>query len=351
VNTSAAESDNYWAWLRYACLTQAAADSSPLPTGEPPDELHRLLPLIYANLHRHDHAADISPALAGRLQAGTIATIAQQGIYQHWLAGFGKRLAEQGLQTILLKSSAFNGWLYPADAPRGAVDIDLWVPAEAFDACCALMTATHRPVLLDQARRATHERLFERVFEPLAQNGPSVEIHRGLTNPHLYRIDAQTLLDASRPHPGYANPALRIMSPIHNLLNLALHAARDRDFASYGLVDVHELWCRSQPAADQVLEEARRWQCAGALYLLLRNAAEHLHTPVPPTLLKQLQPAAWRLSLASRTCRLIVDAPRPPGERLAQLGANFALTDRVGNALRFQWNYLRMRLADLRQRG
>lgn len=351
MSTSAAESDSHWAWLRYACPTQPAAGAQPLPNGEPPDELHRLLPLIYANLHHRDDVADMTPTGVTRLQASAVAAIVQYGAYRHWLTGFGKQLAESGLEAILLKSSAFNGWLYPENAPRGAVDIDLWVPAESFDACCKLMTATHRPVLLDEARRATHEQLFERVFEPLAQNGPTVEIHRGLTNPHLYRIDAHALLAASRPHPGYANPALRIMSPIHNLLNLALHAARDRDFAGYGLVDAHELWCQTDPPTEQLIAETRNWQCAGAVFLLLRNAAEHLRTPLSTTLLDALRPAGWRLSMASRTCRLTADAPRPPGERLAQLGANFALTDRMGNAMRFQWDYLRMRLADLRQRG
>lgn len=335
-------------WLRYARLSlpdnaTAHPPHSPLPAHWRP----RLSALIYHNLHRNGQADELPEPELAALQRESIETISIQGLYRNWITGFGKRLAEQGLQAVLLKGSAFNGWLYPNDAPRHSVDVDLLVHPDDFDRACALMEVTHQPELLDQRRKATHERLFERVFTPAKPGLPTVEIHRDLTNPYLYRVDIDALISESQPHPGYRQTSLRILSARDNLLNLALHASRDRDFADYGLLDAHELWCQAVPDAREVLDRAREWQACTALYLMLENAATHLDTPVPASLLDALRPSGWRRRLAAATARLDPARHHAPAGRLWQMGANFALSDHLANALRFQWDYAKMRLADL----
>lgn len=341
----------FWGWLRYARLSLQGDEPSPPPTEPPPAELlQRLAPLLHHNLYHHGHADQLPEQLISQLRQETLKTISTEALYRNWLTSFGKRLAASELQAVLLKGSAFNGWLYADNTPRYSVDIDLWVHPSDFDQACTLMADSHQAVLLDAHRKATHQRLFERVFMPTKPGLPIVEIHRDLTNPYLYKVDALAILADSLPHPGYGNAALRTLSPGHNLLNLALHCSRDRDFANYSLLDAHELWCQTRPDADEMLDTARQWQACTPLFFLLHNAAIHMGTPIPQRLLDALQPAGWRQQLAEKTAHMNAASPAPPAGRLWQIGANFALSDRISNTLLFQWDYLKMRLADISSR-
>lgn len=343
----------YWAWMRYARLTKPEENAcQALPSGEIPATIvQRFSSALIFNLYRHTQQQELPAKTLMALQKQSIETTASEMLKHRWLNTFGEKITEAGIFAALLKSSAFNGWIYPAEAMRHSVDIDLWVTPKAFEQTCRLMLETHNPVVLGKYRKATHEHLFERVFMPKPGTpGPTVEVHRGLTNPHLYSVSYSSLLKDSSAHPGFQNTNLRRLSPEKNLLNLALHASRDRNFVGYGTMDVHELWCKGGVSASRLLELAAEWQAKTPLYFLLLGAKENLDSPIPNTVLNELRPKAWRQKLAAATTGVTSSAhsKNQPG-RFKQLLSNYALTDSLFNAIKFQIDYVAMRIRDIIQ--
>lgn len=143
---------------------------------------------------------------------------------------------------------------------------------DEFGTTCDLLNKTMKPVLQDPSRVATHETLFERVFVPNVGNGPTVEIHRGLTNPCIFSIDNQELWKTSRRHPSYNSELVRILSPENTLLHLAVHAFRDLNFCTHNLLDAHEIWCQWYPDQVKLLEQAARWGAKKVMFICWRIA-------------------------------------------------------------------------------
>jgi hypothetical protein len=73
--------------------------------------------------------------------------------------------------------------LYPEEAPRPGVDIDVLVRKCDFEESCSLLGTIIEAVPPSNERMATHSTLFERVFSAKNTDGPIVEIHRALTKP------------------------------------------------------------------------------------------------------------------------------------------------------------------------
>ncbi len=205
------------------------------------------------------------------------------------------------------------------------------------------------PVVMAENRTATHDTLFERMFTPKDRPAPYVEVHRGLTNPHIFTIDEQTLWNASLEHPGYSNERVRILSPEDTLLHLATHAFRDLNFCSHNLLDVHEIICQQEIDTDLLCERARAWGATRVLYYLLHNAKVLMHTPVPPELLSRLEPGRItnRINKKILQSSSLQDSSKTPGYRLTQLAAQMAFPDKLSNAVKFQTHYAATRIRDL----
>ncbi|HFE48914.1 MAG TPA: hypothetical protein ENJ21_06320 [Chromatiaceae bacterium] len=330
----------------YHALLRASdpRDTSPLP----PDwwrqwhalaDFERLAPLLWRK-RLVDDGTTMDPASAELRELATRAIIEQQ-IGRHWLKHFGKRLASAGKRVMLLKGAAFNGWLYEDNAPRRGVDIDLLARAEDFDEVERLLLETHDVVLIDPRRRLTHRDLFERMYRPRSESGIIVELHRDLTNPGLYRIDHVALWQASQAHPAYPADSIRMPSREHALLNLAIHAARNRCFNDYGLLDAWRLICLAEPDWRMLETQATEWGARAPLYLLLQAVGQCWPQAGLDDIIQRLRPATARGYILEN---LLTTTPRDG--RLRQLAMQFALSDRLGGVLRFQLAYLLTRAGD-----
>ncbi len=323
--------------------------SDPLDTSPPPPDwwkrwraladFERLAPLLWRKLLA-DGGMPPNTA-ADELRELTTRAIIEQRMGHHWLKRFSERLTSTGKQVMLLKGAAFNGWLYEENAPRRSVDIDLLARAEDFDAIERLLLETHDVVLIDPRRRLTHRDLFERMYRPRCEPGIIVELHRDLTNPGLYRIDHAALWRASQAHPTYPADQMRMPSREHALLNLAIHAARNRCFDDYGLLDAWRLICLAEPDWRLLETQATKWGARAPLYLLLRAVGQCWPQARLDDVIRRLRPSAARRYLLKN---LLTTTPRDG--RLHQLAAQLALSDRLRGVLRFQLAYLLTRAGD-----
>ncbi len=308
------------------------------------------LPLIYAATGRYGLRAQLPPAILQFLREQSLRLMAAEMSHRQWLLTHLGRFAEEGIPVILLKGAAFSGTIYADNAPRVGVDLDILVRKENFDSACELLGETMYPVVLAEDRAATHALLFERVFLAKDGLGPTVELHRQLTNPHIFTIDQSSLWAASRRHPRFNSEQVRILAPEDTLLHLAVHAGRDLDFCTHNLLDAHEIWCQWRPDPDQLCRRAAAWGAKTVLWFLLTKGREVMATPVPEALLDNLRPHRMSEALNRRILEGLVAKserqPAAPAFRCRQLLSQLTLPDRPGCGLRFQLFYAKTRLED-----
>jgi hypothetical protein len=308
-----------------------------------------IIPLIYRNAHQAGLRDQLHPKVQKLLRDNTLRLIATDMQNQQWLSKHLAIFQKENIPIILLKGMAFARSIYPENAPRLGVDIDFLVKNDDFESACILLTKTMNPVLLDSKRVATHDTLFERVFLPKNGNSPTVEIHRGLTNPSIFTINEQRLWSDSRQHPAYTSELVRILSPEDTLLHLAVHAFRDLDFCTHNLLDAHEVWCQWKPDLEKLMERAKYWGARKVLFYLLANCREIMETPIPDTVLESLKPA----SIINRINKTILQSTALHGSahnslcyRLIQLTSQITFPDHILRGLKFQLSYARTRMHD-----
>lgn len=308
------------------------------------------LPLIYAATGRYDLRAQLPPVTLQFLRAQSLRLMAAEMGHRQWLLTHLGRFIERDIPVILLKGAAFAGTLYPDNAPRLGVDLDLLVREEEFDQACELLGETMYPVILAEDRAATHALQFERVFLAKDGLGPTVELHRQLTNPYIFTIDQSSLWAASRRHPRFNSELVRMLGPEDSLLHLAVHAGRDLDFSTHNLLDAHEIWCQWQPDPEHLGRRAAAWGGRTVLWFLLSKGREIMATPVPEVLLDSLRPSRIREALNRRILSGLAAKgdrhPAAPAFRCRQLLSQLTLPDHPGCGLRFQLFYARTRLED-----
>ncbi len=310
---------------------------------------HALLPLIHHNIWKMGLFAQLSMETQTFLKDHTRRRVAGEMVNHQWLQSHLRRFVENDIPVILLKAAAFSGSLYPESAPRLGVDLDLLVRRRDFDTACALIEREMDPVILSAARLATHDSLFERMFVQRNRPGPTVEIHRALTNPFLFAIDEDQLWSASQEHPTYRSAGVRRLSPEDTLLHLAVHAFRDLDFCTHNLLDAHEVFCQWQPDPGVLLACASQWGAKKVLFYLLENLRVAMETPIAPWLLKELAPSKASNGINQKILRsgLLADSSDKPFQyRLLQLISQITFPDNPLNGIRFQIDYARTRLAD-----
>ncbi|MEN8140622.1 MAG: nucleotidyltransferase family protein, partial [Thermodesulfobacteriota bacterium] len=156
-NSNGNYSDDYKAAMVEA-LNAATSSSSPA--------LRPLIPLIYHKTGQTGLRDIIQPQAKKILREKTVQLIGLEMFNQQRLKEIIASHKNERIPVILLKGAAFSGSLYPANAPRVGVDLDLLVMQDDFEAACKLLGQTMEPVLLSSERLATHDTLFERVFGP-----------------------------------------------------------------------------------------------------------------------------------------------------------------------------------------
>jgi len=308
-----------------------------------------ILPLIYEKSLKTKAYEYLSAETQIFLKESTFQLLAMDLAHRRWLETTLEEFKLKDIPIILLKRSAFANNLYSKAAPRLGVDIDILVKEKDFEAACSILSTSMDPIVLSMKRLATHDTLFERVFNSEDGSKPVVEIHRGLTNPYIFSIEESEIWENSREHPAYNSEFVRVLSPEDTLLHLAVHAFRDLDFCTHNLLDAHEVWCQWKPDHEILLQRAKEWDASKVLYYLLFNTKAIMDTPIPQSLLDSLKPGFLTNLINKKILR--IEKNQSESQKLVinrsiQMLSQMTFPDSYLNAIRFQLDYIRIRIKD-----
>lgn len=312
--------------------------------------ISKIFPLIYYNLQNIGFLEQVPEETALAAKQLYHSMIAANLVKQSHLQQLLQLFTQSNIQVILLKGVAFANFLYPSQTPRTGLDIDLLIKEDDFHKACNLLYKTHDPVVLSEKRLFTHKVLFEKVFKPKDNISPYVELHKGLTNPYIFKIDQQNLWGGSTEHPFFNNRNIRLLSTEHTLLHLAVHGFRDIDFCSHNILDAHEIWCQWRPDVEKLFMLAEQWGARKVLYYLLGNCKLVLDTPVPTNLLERLKPGRINNRLNSRilSSEIVRENTSNSKEyRLTQLLSQLTFPDNISQGIKYQASYGWTRLLDI----
>jgi hypothetical protein len=255
------------------------------------------------------------------------------------------------LDVVLLKASAFWGWLY-RPGERAACDLDLLVRlGDRPRADIALETLGYTRT--KNSKRSATERDFYQWIYVRRTRGMSlpVEMHTCLTHPSRYRYDLDQMFARAERISFAHTPALRLCAE-DTLLHLAVHRTVhgfgfDEDLRN--VVDTDRLIRAAEVDWPALADRARDWGCATTLWLLLSSARDAFRSPVPAETIHLLQPGRARATYIKVTLRRhhaawVFRWPRMPCWARRLLIAPVALDrcDRLlASAARFAWMRIR----------
>ena len=207
-------------------------------------------------------------------------------------------LARCGAPVVLLKGAAYELASLPAARGRLFSDVDILVPR-------ALMGEVESSLMLEGWQASDHDdydqhyyRAWMHEIPPLrhVRRDSTIDVHHNiLPSIARVRVDAQALIDASVPLPGW--DGVRILQPVDMLLHSATHLFHEGEFAN-GLRDLFDIdallrdfgadgrfWNDLVPRADAL-------GLGRSLYYALQASTRILGTPVPHRVLAAARP--WR---------------------------------------------------------
>jgi hypothetical protein len=308
-----------------------------------------LVPLVCRGARRLGILSELSAPAREALERVRHEAVARALHQRRWLTEAIGDLGRCGIACVLLKGAAFNGALYPDDAPRLGGDVDLLVAPAAFDVAYEALGRRARPAGPRPDRRATHAVTYEK---QLLIDGPFamlVELHRALTVPHVFTIDTDALVERSVPHPAYERGSARMLDPEDTLLHLAVHSFRHLRLETHALLDAHEAYTRWRPDPNELARRAAAWGARTALYLLLDAARELVGTTIPASLLDRLAPGVARGRLGREVYRFATErrlGMTHAAYRPVQLVSFAAVPDRLSGVLRYLATYAVRRVGD-----
>lgn len=211
-------------------------------------------------------------------------------------------LAARGIEPVLLKGAGLAHTVFAGIARRPMRDLDLLVTRdELAPALAALRAAGWREDAgaRPSERYESHQHAAPLVAPGGGAGGGVVELHDTLfARGHPFRLDGGAVLARSRRVPS-ALGAVRVPSPVHQLLHACLHFAWSHEMrwgawravadvaalvAAAAAEDAAPAEAGSEPTAralDEVVEEAWAVGGASAAYWTMRLAATLGEVPVP----------------------------------------------------------------------
>lgn len=195
------------------------------------NSLHHIAPLFLANLPTKSL---LTPPTLNEIKTLTFQVVANYLKKRNTVSCIRDYIAQSGLdiQIILLKSMGFNDHVYDAATPRGSSDIDILVLADALNKFELLLTK------MGFIKQSTDSNPYSGVYENTWSKGKVyLDVHTSLTNPYKYKKNSKDLFTSSIAHPFYKSDAIRVLSSMDNILNLALHFQKDCYHYHHSVID------------------------------------------------------------------------------------------------------------------
>lgn len=258
---------------------------------------HRLLGRLRAAVDAGDLPA--TAAQAGQVRAvhraGQLRVLALEGA----LVAVAELLADAGVDTTVLKGSAYAHLDYPEPALRTFVDLDLLVrPADITTAVAALGRAGFHRTLAEP--RPGFDRRFDKGMTLRGAGGFELDLHRTFVlGPWGFRVDIDALW-AGREELTVGGRRLFALSRPNRFLHACYHAALgDWPLRLGSLRDVAHLLPRDEAAQLAAIERARAWGVRAVVAAAVADSARLLgYEPagVLPTWARGYEPNRRELS-------------------------------------------------------
>jgi hypothetical protein len=253
-----------------------------------------VFPILWHRLKAHGLTNLIPPATSERMQKLSYSFAVRNLRLYHGLGMILARLREQNIRVILLKGAHLAGAVYSHQALRSMSDIDLLFMQADIPAVVEILSElgyqpTNQVVL--EANFVSHHHL------PPFTNTNSVaniEIHWTITRlEKSYTIAVDELWARAQPI-RLANGDALGLSPEDLLLHICEHATYQHMFQQglRFLCDIDAIVRRYATVMDwrQVEQRAQQWGWKKGVHLALMLANQLLETPIPGSVLQQLQP-------------------------------------------------------------
>ncbi len=279
---------------------------------------HRLAALAYREL-RAAPADVVPPEVVAQLKGVYENTLTTNVLLYDRLKRILKAFAQADMPVLLLKGAIFAQTLYPSIATRPMGDLDLVIPPDRLeDAEAILQGFGYRNQLQSPGYRSREFLLRyggELAYAP-PKSWPLVELHwQVLFGEWMRRTTAVRDEDFwSRAElVNIDGMTVRQLAAEDSVLHQIGHVAVLHGFTEMGLRVYVDLDRTIRVAGDvldwaSLVERLRRVRLITAAYFVLELCSCLLNTPVPPEVLRAVQPSALRHRLVARTldCRMLV---------------------------------------------
>jgi hypothetical protein len=257
---------------------------------------HRVLGALAAPLRR-------APGVPREELAAVEARLARQGArHLRVLADLrGAAGALEGIPWFAAKGPVLAETVYPSPELRAYGDLDLVVPAGAFERAVRALEAMGAVIedrnwaLLRRDRRGQlHVRL------PL---GTLADVHWHLVNRGAVRDQFRVGMEELFARVGWADLAglrIPVLEPTDALLHLALHASLSGCNRLVWLQDIAAMLRRGGVSLEDLVRRARAWRVSAQVAIALDHAARVLGAPVPPETLRDLYGSRARAAVSRR---------------------------------------------------
>lgn len=176
------------------------------------------------------------------------------------------KITEKNIRLILLKSSAYNGYIYENSKPRGNSDIDILVHPKdrsTFEAILSQLANQHIPV-----KPKPFEGLYETTWISKVDKALFIDLHYNLTNPIMFNINPDELFKLSMKSPNFNDEHLRILSPEMNYAHCAIHIIGDGYLPHHSVLDAIMLLKKIKISKELLENITLKWGCKKATNLL-----------------------------------------------------------------------------------
>jgi hypothetical protein len=243
------------------------------------------------------------PDLTERLREDMFSAAAEIELNKRQLALIAPALVERGLRPVALKGMALALSVYPEETQRTMSDIDLMLPEGEMEAAGQVMVAlgyrqhesVDRPLALQEMAGGEiqfynrQRRLVELHWSPFA----------GWWVKRTTAIDDKAIWRRIAP----LSPSLAQLDPEDTVIHLAVHLAVNHHFcaaAIRGFIDIAFAAQKRPVDWEIVVERAKKWRVATAVYAALDMADQLVGIPGIDVALRRLRPWAARRWLIGR---------------------------------------------------
>ncbi len=305
-------------------------------------KIRRIIPLIYKNFITLNPKHNSLTAYSSFLKETHRLSVISQTLKIQLLKQIIDAFTPHDISIILLKGVAFNYHIYPVAFPRLCSDIDILIKYK--DRKKAKEILSKFLTLSIPNKPAKFDNLYEDSFYPMNPNLPHVDVHYCIVHPTLFNIDERILWQDSKPHPFFDVQAIRVLSPEHNLIHLALHSLKDISFFNYSLLDAAELIHQQSADVQRAFSQAKAWNASYACYFLLSCYDKVFDTSVIQSLPAKEQPSYFRRKLGEGLIVLSENTEFPEKgvkHRLFQLMSQLIMTNSLKLTIQHFLKFLR----------